>query len=78
VYTGNIPVLGSVNPNLATSFQFPIMTVITEQKCNSTKEELRADGYKNDDNCQSCADHGDFQCSVGNHRSGSSPVQTGK
>ena len=42
---------------------------MTEQKCNSTKEELRADGYKNVDDCPVCLRHENFQWAVGDHRS---------
>ena len=50
---------------------------MTEQRCNSTKEELRADGYKNADDCPVCLRHENFQWAVGDHRSAAEAVQPG-
>ena len=47
---------------------------MTEQLCNSTKEELRADGCKNVDNCPVCLRHGGFECAVDDHRSAPAPA----
>ena len=38
-----------------------------EQLCNSSKDELRADGYKNEDDCPVCLRHEGFRCAVGDH-----------
>eukprot|EP01036_Dinobryon_divergens_P040711 gene40711-53861_t len=42
---------------------------MSRQKCNLTREELRADGCKSADDCPLCLSHGDFKCAVDKHRS---------
>ena len=41
---------------------------MSEQICKSTKNELRADGLKNFDDCPVCLRQEGFKCAVGNHR----------
>lgn len=46
----------------------------SQQKCNSTKEELRVDGHKNVDDCPVCLRHDNFRWAVGDHRSAPAPA----